>query len=239
MDLLLNKTMSLADLRLPEVAAQARRLRRLALGLGLRRIPFAVNGILKWRVYVRRHKLWEYARGMEYGDFHKGMRVLDFGGAATLPIFHLARQGCEVLSLDIDPKLTDYTNAVAEKHRWPLRASTHDLTAADPPADWGQFDRVISFCVIEHIHKPLQPKAMERLASLLKPGGMLQLTFDYGEHAPAPGALRNASEVRALAAASGLALAGNPDFLDTGERFPLDKKHPARFFTFGSLFLRK
>ena len=236
---LLNKTMSLDDLRLPEVAAEARRLKRLTFGMWLRRIPFAVNGVLKWRFYVRRHKLWEYARGMAYGDFQKGMRVLDFGGAATLPIFHLARQGCDVLSLDIDRKLSDYTNTVAERHRWPLRASTHDLTAAEAPADWGQFDRVISFCVIEHIPKALQPKAMGRLASLLKPGGLFQLTFDFGEDAPVDGALRDAAEVSGLAAASGLGLAGNPQFVDTGERFAIDKKHPNRRFTFGSLFLRK
>ena len=231
--------MSPADLRLPEVLSAARGLKRLALWMWLRRIPFAVNGVLKKRGYVRWHKLWEYSRGLAYGDFQKGMRVLDFGGAATLPIFHLARRGCDILSLDIDPKLADYTNVVAEKYRWTLRASTFDLTAAEAPAEWGKFDRVISFCVMEHIPKILQPRTIGRLASLLRPGGMFQLTFDFGENAPVGGAFHDVAQVSDLVAASGLGLVGNPEFVDTGERFAIDKKYPDRRFTFGSLFLRK
>ena len=239
MDPLLNKTMSPDDLRRHEVSAAAWELRRLAFWMWLRRIPFAVNGILKKRWYIRRHKMWEYARGLAYGDLQKGMRILDFGGAATLPLFHLARRGCDVLSLDIDAKLADHTNAVAARYRWALRASTFDLTASEAPAEWGKFDRIISFCVLEHIPKALQQKTMGRLASLLKPGGMFELTFDFGEDAPVAGALRSVAQVRDLIAASGLGLIGNPQFADTGQRFALDKRYPAQRFTFGSLFLRK
>jgi 2-polyprenyl-3-methyl-5-hydroxy-6-metoxy-1,4-benzoquinol methylase len=234
-----NKTLAAADLHRPEVAAAAARLRRTALWLAWRRAPFAVNGVLRWRWRIRWNKLWEYARGLAYGNFAPGLRVLDFGGGATIPVLHLARAGCEVLSLDIDERLTAHTNALARRFDWRLEGSTFDLTQREPPEGWGAFDRVISFCVIEHIPKELQRKTLARLAALLKPGGLFELTFDFGPDAPVTDAVRSADEVRELIAATGLTPLGDGAFHDTGERFALDKRHPDRHFTFGSLFLKK
>jgi 2-polyprenyl-3-methyl-5-hydroxy-6-metoxy-1,4-benzoquinol methylase len=234
-----NKTISPGDVNQPEVAAAAAALRKTAHGLWFRRTPFAVNGVLKWRCRIKWNKLWEYARGLAYGGFQPGMRVLDFGGGATIPLFHLAQNGCEVLSLDIDEKLTAHTNAVAQTTRWKLRGSTFDLTQNEAPAEWGRFDRVISFCVIEHIPKKRQLQTLARLAALLKPGGLLELTFDFGENAPVTGAVRSAAEVGEMIAATRLAPLGDGGFHDTGERFAIDKKYPDNAFTFGSLFLRK
>lgn len=234
-----NKTLSSADLRLPEVAAAAARLRRFALWLAVRRAPFAVNGVLRWRWRIKWNKLWEYARGLAYGGFAPGHRVLDFGGGATIPVLYLARAGCDVLSLDIDERLTAHTSALARRFGWRLDGSTFDLTQQDAPGAWGRFDRVISFCVIEHIAKDLQLKTLARLAVLLKPGGVFELTFDFGEDAPVDGAVRSAVEVREMIAATGLTPLGDGVFHDTGERFALDKRHPGHHFTFGSLFLKK
>lgn len=235
----INKTLSLADLRRPEVAAAAARLRRFALWLAVRRAPFAVNGVLRWRWRIKWNKLWEYARGLAYGDFAPGHRVLDFGGGATIPVLHLARAGCEVLSLDIDERLTAHTNAMARRFGWRLEGSTFDLTQHDAPERWEKFDRVISFCVIEHIPKDRQLKTLARLAALLKPGGLFELTFDFGEDAPVSGAVRSVAEVQEMIAATGLTPLGDVAFHDTGERFALDKRHPGHQFTFGSLFLKK
>lgn len=235
----LNKTIGATDLEDEAVAAAARPLKRLARWMWWRGVPFAVNGALRRRFWIHWHKLWEYSRGLAYGGFQPGMRVLDFGGAATLPVFHLAREGCEVLTVDIDARLSDHAQATAAAHGWNLRSSTVDLTQGEPPAEWGAFDRVVSFCVIEHIRKDLQRRAVERLASLVKPGGLFELTFDFGEDAPVGGAIRTLDEVDELIAASGLQVVGNREFLDTGERFRLDKKYPRNRFTFGSLFLRK
>jgi hypothetical protein len=80
---------------------------------------------------------------------------------------------------------------------------------------------------------------MARLAGLVRPGGILVLTFDFGEAAPKAEALRNAAEVERLVEASGLALLNSQPFRDTGERFVLDKRHPNLRFTFGSLFLKR
>jgi hypothetical protein len=234
-----NKTISPADLRQPEVAAAARALSHFGHGLWFKRVPFAVNGVLKSRWRIRWNKLWEYSRGLAYGGFEPGMRVLDFGGGATIPVMYLGSVGCEVLSLDINQHLTDHTNAVAAATVWKIRGSTFDLTQNEPPADWGKFDRIISFCVIEHIPKELQQRTLVRLASLLNRGGLFELTFDFGELAPEGGAIRTLPEVGELAAATGLSLAGDGQFHDTGERFALHKKHPDQRFTFGSLFLQK
>ena len=237
---LVNKTISADDLEQPAVAASAQTLAGFARQLCWKRIPFAVNGVLRmrWR-RIRWNKLWEYSRGLAYGDFRPGMRVLDLGGAATIPVFYLASRGCELVSLDIDVSLTAHTNALAESMGWRLHGSTFDVASYEPTADWGTFDRVISFCVIEHIPKELQLKTLARLGALLKKGGLLELTFDFGKDAPVEGAIRSTAEVQEMICASGLALVGDGEFHDTCERFVIDKKYPDSHFTFGSLFLRK
>jgi SAM-dependent methyltransferase len=238
-----SKTYSPADLAAGLTAPVARELRRWALGMGLRGTKFAVNGVLKWRCRIRAHKLWEYARGVACLKQERGAaasyRVLDFGGAATPPVFYLAAQGGEILCLDIDSKLSGWTNWISQRRGWPLRASTHDLVTLPVPEDWGQFDAVMSFSVLEHIAKPEQPRVLKRLAALLRPGGVFALTFDFGEDAPVDGAVRSLAEVEQLVAATGLSYLEGDSFLDTSERFELDKRFPGRRYTFGSVFLRK
>ncbi len=257
-----SKTLALADLRDPPLARVDKNLRRFALQLGAKNIPFAVNGILKRRFFVRRHKMWEYVRAvacvLAKKEARRGgpmaeappavigeakerrkFRVLDFGGGGTLPIFYLAQQECEVWCLDVDPTLAQWTNKVAWKKSWRLRALTHDLTRDPAPPDWGKFDAVISCSVLEHIPKASQKLIFQRLSDLLKPTGLFLFSFDYGTAAPVPDAVRSQAEVQALAAASGLESLSGEDFADSGERFALDKRHPKKKFTFASLFLRK
>ncbi len=243
-----SKTYSPADLKHGRVHKWARILRRYAFRLGLQATPFAVNGILRRRFWVRRNKLWEYARGVDgllcsffLAEHEKNAkpRVLDFGGAATLPILHLAATGCEVLCLDIDTTLTNWTNEIAKRHGWKLQASTHNLVESPALEDWGLFDAVISFSVLEHIPKAAQPLILARLAKLLKPGGIIALTFDFGPEAPVNDAVRDLAEVERLVAATGLDYLDGQPLNDTGERFALDRRHPARRFTFASLFLKK
>jgi cyclopropane fatty-acyl-phospholipid synthase-like methyltransferase len=120
-----------------------------------------------------------------------------------------------------------------------VQSSTLDLAQNEAPAEWHKFDRIISCCVLEHLPRHLQETALARLAGLLKTGGVFVLTFDYGENAPVNGAIRDEQEVERLIASSGLSPIGNRRFLDTKERFPLDKRYPNHDFTFGSVFLQK
>jgi SAM-dependent methyltransferase len=238
-----SKTYSPADLHHPPARPTASQLRRFALRLGLSGTRFAVNGILRHRLWVRENKLWEYARGLSCilsaSQPAGALRVLDFGGAATIPIFFLASLGCDVLCLDIDTALSNWTNHVAKRRGWKLHASTHNLVTTPAPAEWGLFDAVISFSVLEHIPKVAQPLIVARLAKLLKPGGIFALTFDFGPEAPVNDAVRDLAEVERLVAATGLDYLGGHPLNDTGERFVIDRRHPERRFTFASLFLTK
>ena len=258
-----SKTLDFTDLRDPSIAPAYAALRKFALHLGAKNVPFAVNGILKRRFWVRRHKMWEYARcvacvmqkkNARHGAPPRGtavelasgeikerrkFRVLDFGGAATLPIFYLAEHDCEVWCLDIDATLANWSNRVSWKRGWRLRALTHDLTREAAPTDWGKFDAVISCSVLEHIPKDRQTHIFRELAHLLKPGGLLLFSFDFGKDAPVQDAVRDEHEVQKLVKASGLELLAGGAPQDSGQRFALDRRHPGKKFTFASLFLKK
>lgn len=244
-----SKTLAWDDLRAADVAPACAELRRFAWRLGMSGTPFAVNGILKRRWWVRRGKLWEYARGLACALRESGkskpttgtveLRVIDLGGGATLPIFWLAERGAKVLCLDVDAALVAHTNRIAQQRAWKLQASTHDLTQAAAPREWGQFDAAISFSVLEHIPYAQQEVALARLAGLLRPGGVLAVTFDFGAQAAQPYAIRDVQGVARLAQATGLEFLDQRGFVDTGERFMLDKRHRTKRFTFASLMMRR
>jgi SAM-dependent methyltransferase len=237
-----SRTYDPRDIQLPLMAPWARALRAFAAWLGIRGTPIAVNGVLRRRVYVRRHKLWEYAASAAclFAGGEKRLRILDFGGAATLPIYFLVSRGCEVVCLDIDERLCEATQRAADRHRWALRAFPTNLLQSPLPSEAaGPFDAVISSSVLEHLPKARQPSAFERLGTLLRPGGLFVMTFDFGQDAPQPDAVRTVEEVEQLVAASGLQWMGGQAFQDTGARFVLDRRHPDRKFTFGAIFLER
>jgi len=224
------------------MAPWARALRSFAARLALGGTPFAVNGVLRRRVFVRRHKLWEYAAsaaGLLGGAEKRRLRILDFGGAATLPIYFFAARGCQVECLDIDENLCDATRRAARRHGWPLRVSSHNLVESPAPRQWTPFDAVVSASVLEHLPKERQASTVARLAGLLRPGGVFVLTFDFGPQAPQAGAVRTVEEVESLVESSGLAVIGGQAFEDTGARFTLDRRYLDRKFTFGALFLER
>ncbi len=231
--------MDKADFSDPSSALMRRQLSWYAKKLFLRRIPFAVNGVLRKRYYVRWHKMWEYARSLAYLDIKPGKRVLDFGGGATLPIFYLAENGCEVISVDINEKLTGHTRRISERMGWKLKASTINLCDSEAPAEWGIFEYIVTFCTIEHLKTECQHSVLRKMADLLADGGSMVVTFDYGEDAPTESPLRNPSDVEKLIKFSGLDIVGNHKFLDTGTRFKLRNRKRYYSYTFGSLFLKK
>jgi SAM-dependent methyltransferase len=236
-----SKTYSPADLSRHDVADAASRLRRFALRCWLRGEAIAINGFLRWRFWIRQAKLWEYARGVAFLEAVGARRVLDFGGGATPPVLYLAARGCEVLSLDIEPRLAEATTQFGRRHGWALRGSAHNLVNAPLAASLAgelPFDAAMSFSVFEHIPEPAQMIAMRRFGELLRPGGFVAMTIDFGADAPAEFAARDAAHIERLIAASGLEPVSGA-FRDTGERFPIDRRQPEKHFTFASLFLRK
>ena len=77
------------------------------------------------------------------------------------------------------------------------------------------------------------------MAGLVKPGGELCLTFDYGEHAPTEAPLYTPDHVEAIRESIGLPLFGGEAFEPLDTRFPLNRRHPDHEYTFGSMFFRK
>jgi SAM-dependent methyltransferase len=248
---ILNKTMEPADLDVPQVRRAARSLKGWMWRWTLTGGRFAVNGSVKRRAYIRRHKMWEYARGLALTSAAAGARprgaaplnVLDIGGAMTSTVFYLAGLGDRVLCLDVDDSLCAQTNTAARARRLPLEARTTNLAeSAAAPAELGApggFDRIYSFCVIEHVLPPGQMALARCMGTLLRPGGQMCVTFDYGEDAPTESPLRCAADVQALISAVGLPLSGNPAFHDCGSRYALNRRHPQRRYTFGSLFFHR
>jgi len=242
----LNKTLAYEDLADALVAPTYRDLRRFVWRWWLRGYRLGVNGKIRRRVRVRPQKMWEYSRALALtGAARSGepMRILDVGGAMTLPIFFLASLGHEVVSLDIDGGLVDETNRLAGRAGLKVRALTTNLVEEDPePGSLGApggFDRAYCLCVIEHIVPPGQERVASRMAKLLRPGGQLAITFDYGENARSEAPVRTPADVEALKQAIGLPLLGNTDFVDDGRRYPISRTHPEQPFTFGSLFFEK
>ena len=238
-----SRTYDPGDLRLPQMAPWVRALRAFGAKLALRGTPFAVNGVLRHRFFVRRHKLWEYAASAAWLLPRAGrtsLRILDFGGAATLPVYFFAARGCRVECLDIDEALCAATRDAAARHRWPLAARSHNLVESPAPPEWaGAFDAVISASVLEHLPRDRQAGTLARLAALVRLGGRVVLSFDFGAHAPQRGAVRSVEQVESLVAATGLAYAEGEPFRDTGARYALDRRYPDRQFTFGLLFLER
>jgi SAM-dependent methyltransferase len=246
----INTTLDYADLDLPAVRPTVRSLKSWVWKWLLTGNRLGVNGAVKRRWYIRSHKMWEYSRGLAYTGASVPCRqpgrkftVLDVGGAMTAPVFHLASLGDHVVCLDIDQPMIAETSQTAQKNQLKIDARTTDLGHEDPsPADLGApegFDRVYCFCVIEHIPPPMQQRVAARMAKLLKPDGLMCLTFDFGEHAPTEAPLHTLEHVDAIRQAIDLPLMGNSTFIDNGLRFPLNRKHPNSQYTFGSMFFKK
>lgn len=245
-----NTTLDRADLERPEVAPTARDLKRWVWRWRCSGTPLGVNGAVKRRWYVRWHKMWEYSRGLAYTGASKparqggggAMQILDVGGAMTMPVFYLAGLGDRVVVLDINEPMTRQMNDIAKAKGLKVDGRTTNLVDEDVAAEQlgapGGFDRVYCFCVIEHIPMPGQAVAARRMAGLLKRGGQMCITFDFGEHAPTEQPLYTVEHVHAIREAIGLPLIGG-EFEDNGQRFPLNRKWPDKRYTFGSMFFRK
>jgi len=241
-----NKTVDWGDLAERPVLQVARSIRRfLWREFTIRGQSFAVNGALRRRFYLRRLKMWEYARGFVARPPQAGCKILDFGGGGTLPPFFAASLGAQVCVIDIDRQLAEHSAQVARKRNWPLSAHFQDL--ADPsvglPAEWRQeFHAIYSFCVLEHIPYPGQRQVLKQLAKALRPGGCMVLTFEYGSNAPGEAPWRTPQQMEEMLdvlARESVHPIPPEKFEDNAMRFRLDKRHPESLFTFGMLVLEK
>jgi SAM-dependent methyltransferase len=115
----------------------------------------------------------------QLGDL-RGKRVLDLGCGAGEAAVYLAKRGAHVVASDLSPEFLELVGRVAAHHGVGDRVTTH-LSDADridlPPAS---FDVVYAANLLHHVSPGL---ALDRIAALLKPGGLVA-TWDPLRHNP-------------------------------------------------------
>ena len=104
------------------------------------------------------------------GALVEGKRVLDAGCGTGYGSELLAHQGAaEVVGVDVDAEVIDAASAPGSGTATFAVADLREL-----PADLGEFDVVVCFEVLEHIREP--EAALDRLAAVLRPGGILAVS---------------------------------------------------------------
>lgn len=113
-------------------------------------------------------------------------RILDVGGGGGVHSALLAREGARVICTDFIDQNARYGGAFMQllhekmaRHQldFDLRAMEfHAADAMDMPYRDNNFDMVVSFNALEHI--PCPDRAVAEMLRVLKPGGLLYITFD-------------------------------------------------------------
>jgi SAM-dependent methyltransferase len=236
-----NKSIELSDLQRVSFLALVEdfeRLRYTLNGKGLCHTSFLGDfqpfhrPVAKGRAWPERAlwKYWEMCMVITFSGISGNSTVLGVGESSTLLSFYLASKGATVYTIDLNPALIANANHVAGVMGWRLFNSLGDAADLDFPTE--TFDQVLSVCVLEHIKK--QEQAIKEMARVLKPGGVLGLTFDYGYLEPGCQGFMSPDEIETrIIRPSGLEVIGNRHFSES----PWQEEgwHGA----WGALFLRK
>lgn len=178
-------------------------------------------------------RLWEYSSVIMESRVDARMRVLDAGGTGTVFSYYLSAEGCDVHTVDLLEEKVRDARLMSSRLGLPMEHRVESIVSLSYPS--GFFDRVFSISVIEHLPIEDQGQAVAELARVLKPGGILAVTFDYGPEG-SDNPIRNADEVfERLVTPSGLLVLDNPIFITEVEDYC--DKSPT--WTFGRLFLVK
>ena len=138
-------------------------------------------------IYVHASKNWEYpfvlnAIRNEGLHLKRGLRVADIGGGRGALSFALGRMGAETEVFDIDFRWDSKGDAgIEDRFIQNFRQVGHARFGSifNIPADDESYDVVTCISVVEHIFYKRQ--AIAELLRVLKPGGLLALTFDLVE----------------------------------------------------------
>jgi SAM-dependent methyltransferase len=227
-EMIVNKVCDFQDLHRLERRAIAARLLATKQVLDATGLPYSSDMQDHWM------RLWEYSLATLISRVDRRMKVLEAGGTGTVFSYMLAAEGCRVTTVDIlEEKVCD-ARAMCERLSLPMRHEVMDI--ADLSFADEEFDAVFSICVLEHIAGDRQQQAVQHLARVLKPGGMLSLTFDYGAGSATDHPFASPDEIgRRIVEPSGLMLVGNRAFSLESR----DLVQSSLVWTFGAVFLRK
>lgn len=133
-------------------------------------------------IYVHASKQWEYAyvaaEVAQHWRYGTPLRVADVGGGRGALACYLAKHGAQVTQFDRDYEWGRGAASEAEYQAW---AKLHNYEARfgsiyNLPAGSAEYDVVLCISVLEHL--PEKTAALRELLRILKPGGILVLTFD-------------------------------------------------------------
>lgn len=152
------------------------------------------NSILEPTV-IEAYKHWDFSWSILNGDLKKDMRILDCGSGRGALQFYLSSLGMDVYSIDIkdnSSKLFTKLKSLGIKlslppdrvHRKLNRKYNCDVkfrqeSVGKMSFDSNFFDRILCISVIEHISDDTLKKSLLEMERVLKPEGLLILTFDY------------------------------------------------------------
>lgn len=124
--------------------------------------PYAYHHLSRWCAERREERL---------------PHVVDFGSGVTFFPFSVARLGCRVTCVDIDPLVgVDLPRAASVVHHRPGRVDWRLSDRSRLPFADGEVDAVYCLSVLEHI--PDCEDVIAELGRILRPRGMLILTID-------------------------------------------------------------
>jgi SAM-dependent methyltransferase len=109
-----------------------------------------------------------------------GRAYLDYGSGIGSDALVFASAGFDVTLADVSSPLLAFAKWRCERRGFRVR--TIDLKRESPPAE--QFDAVVCFDVLEHIHRPL--RTLDRIQRAMRPGGLLFLYAPFGEDPDRP-----------------------------------------------------
>jgi ubiquinone/menaquinone biosynthesis C-methylase UbiE len=105
-------------------------------------------------------------------DSQSGERILDIGCGDGYYDMIIARPGARVVGIDISKKPL----AKAQRHYRGEQFEFLYMNAEELAFDDAFFDKVVSFCVIEHFND--DNRAMQQISRVLKPGGTFVFSAD-------------------------------------------------------------
>jgi len=203
----------------------------------------ADDGRIPWYLY------WEIFWVLTNGPkIKKNMRVLDAGGTSSLFTCYLASLGVEIHSIDINKALVSNENKIAKVMGWNMFSHEMNMKKLDFADE--HFDNAYSICVFEHLNYKIKQSALSEINRCLKPDGVLCITFDYKNPAPAiagfgpdtskENQLSTEEDIKRNFLSNGyFELVGNHNFYDNDKLYLVHPKFSTAPYTFGAIFLKK
>lgn len=185
-----------------------------------------LNEKIKYQNTLHPMRLWEYTRVFEICNLQYGMKVLDGGGASSPIVFYCGEKGIDITTLDLQESLVENTKEVATEMGWnTITAIKRDMTKTGFPNN--TFDAIFSISVFEHLPNEIKIEGIKEFSRILKPNGIIGLTFDFGKSVSAKSSyeyndydqfhtpIRNIDEIyEYFIKPSGLKLYGNEDLIN-------------------------